>query len=135
MITIIKNTGLNMELSAQFIANNIKLINNALLLESAGKSIKEIADEMQTYTEWVKIWLIYGQYINLEHIAQAEKELGIKIIAVTDSENTLLHLLTELQEISEKYADVEIPEHLERSVAKLRKKIEFLKKRAEQGIF
>jgi hypothetical protein len=49
--------------------------------------------------------------------------------------NTLLTFLTELQEISEKYADVEIPEHLERSVAKLRKKIEFLKKRVEQGIF
>ena len=49
--------------------------------------------------------------------------------------NTLLTFLTELQEISEKYADVEIPEHLERSVTKLRKKIEFLKKRAEQGIF
>ena len=44
----------------------------------------------------------------------------------------LLQFLTELQEISEKYASVEVPEHLEKSVAKLRKKIEFLKKRAEE---
>lgn len=57
------------------------------------------------------------------------------VIPDTDDGKTLLQFLTELQEISEKYADVEIPEHLERSVAKLRKKIEFLKKRAEQGIF
>lgn len=49
--------------------------------------------------------------------------------------NTLLTFLTELQEISEKYADVEVPEKLKISVSKLRKKIEFLKKRVEQGIF